>query len=155
MQLEIERKFIIQKLPDNLSSYPSHKIEQGYLNSHPTVRIRKEDDQYYLTYKSGGGLVHEEYNLPLDEPSYLHLREKCDGLIITKTRYLIPYQTLTIELDVFDEPLAPLLYAEIEFPSEEDANKFIPLDWFVCEVTGDKRYSNASLSRDGVPVVPI
>ena len=30
--MEIERKFTLKSLPDNLESYPSHHIEQVYLN---------------------------------------------------------------------------------------------------------------------------
>ena len=49
--MEIERKFLIKNLPDNLSSYPYHQIEQGYLCTAPVVRIRRQDEEYYLTYK--------------------------------------------------------------------------------------------------------
>ena len=51
IEMEIERKFLISKenLPANLDSYPHHKLEQGYLSTAPVVRIRKEDDNYYLT----------------------------------------------------------------------------------------------------------
>lgn len=54
--MEIERKFLISKenLPADLDAYPHHKLEQGYLSTAPVVRIRKEDDNYYLTYKSKG-----------------------------------------------------------------------------------------------------
>ena len=50
IEMEIERKFLISKenLPANLDSYPHHKLEQGYLSTAPVVRIRKEDDNYYL-----------------------------------------------------------------------------------------------------------
>ena len=63
--MEIERKYLISCLPENLNSYPSHKIEQGYLCTQPVVRIRRQDDSYILTYKSKGLMVREEYNLPL------------------------------------------------------------------------------------------
>ena len=42
--MEIERKFTLKSLPDNLESYPSHHIEQVYLNYNPVVRARKQDD---------------------------------------------------------------------------------------------------------------
>ena len=103
--MEIERKFLISKenLPANLDSYPHHNLEQGYLSTAPVVRIRKEDDNYYLTYKSKGLMTREEYNLPLTKESYEHMRPKADGILISKTRYLIPEKDgLTIELDVFD-----------------------------------------------------
>ena len=79
--MEIERKYTIKELPANLDSYPCHLIEQAYLNTKPVVRIRKEDDNYYLTYKGSGMMAREEYNLPLNEESYYHLLEKADGRI--------------------------------------------------------------------------
>lgn len=76
--MEIERKYLLDQLPENLTSYPCKKIEQGYLSTEPVVRIRRSDDEYYLTYKSKGLMVREEYNLPLTKESYLHLREKAE-----------------------------------------------------------------------------
>ncbi|MBQ1491112.1 MAG: CYTH domain-containing protein, partial [Blautia sp.] len=89
--MEIERKFLVEEknLP-NLSEYPSHRMEQGYLCVDPVVRIRRSDEDYYLTYKSRGLLSREEYNLPLTKEGYEHMREKVDGILIRKTRYLIP-----------------------------------------------------------------
>lgn len=111
--MEIERKYLLDQLPENLTSYPCKKIEQGYLSTEPVVRIRRSDDEYYLTYKSKGLMVREEYNLPLTKESYLHLREKADGVLISKTRYLLPLTgtDLTIELDVFDAPYEGLYLA--------------------------------------------
>lgn len=88
--MEIERKFTITRLPDNLTSYPCHIIEQAYLNTDPVVRIRRQDDSYYMTYKGKGLLAREEYNLPLNEASYYHLLEKADGNIISKNAMSYP-----------------------------------------------------------------
>lgn len=148
--MEIERKFLMKELPPhlNLSEYAHHKIEQGYLCTEPVVRIRRSDDSYYLTYKSKGLLAREEYNLPLSEEAYLHLKPKADGRIIEKTRYLIPFnEKLTIELDVFEGELAPLILAEVEFSSLEEANAFAAPAWFGEEVTYDTRYHNSTLSQ--------
>ncbi len=121
--MEIERKFLITELPENLTQYNCRRIEQGYLCTAPVVRIRRQDEEYYLTYKSKGMMVREEYNLPLTAEAYAHLREKTDGNLISKQRYLIPLnETLTAELDIFDAPFAPLMLAEVEFSSEEEAN---------------------------------
>ena len=46
--MEIERKFLIQRLPESLDLYEHKKIAQGYLNVNPVVRVRKSDDEYYL-----------------------------------------------------------------------------------------------------------
>ncbi len=147
--MEIERKFTIKKMPANLDTYQYHHIEQAYLNTNPVVRIRKQDEEYYLTYKGKGLLAREEYNLPLNKESYYHLRQKADGTIISKRRYLIPLpsSSLTIELDIFDEPFAPLIIAEVEFTSEEEAQAFLPPDWFDEDVTFDPTYHNSNLSK--------
>lgn len=145
--MEIERKFLIHSLPMDYKQYPFHKIEQGYLSIDPVIRARKEDDQYYLTYKSRGLLSREEVNLPLSEESYEHLKKKSDGFLITKTRYLIPYLNhFTIELDIFEGVNSGLIIAEVEFSSEEEAFAFQVPDWFKKDVTTDPQYQNCNLS---------
>ena len=52
--MEIERKFTIKTLPENLEQFESKIIEQAYLNTNPVIRIRKQDEEYYLTYKGKG-----------------------------------------------------------------------------------------------------
>ncbi len=145
--MEIERKFLIKEMPQDLEKYDSHLIEQAYLNVSPVVRVRRQDDTYYMTYKGGGMMAREEYNLPLDAASYEHLREKADGNIITKRRYLIPLDPYTIELDVFYGAFEGMILAEVEFPSVEEANAFTAPDWFGQDVTYDGRYHNSYLSR--------
>ena len=146
--MEIERKYLILDLPDNLESYPHKKIEQGYLCTSPVVRIRRQNEEYFLTYKSEGLMSREEYNLPLTKEAYEHLKPKTDGYLISKTRYLIPFNdTHTIELDVFDAPFAPLYMAEVEFAALEEANNFTPPQWFGEEVTFDGSYHNSAMSQ--------
>lgn len=148
--MEIERKFLVRLLPENLESFPFRQIEQGYLCTEPVVRIRRQDEEYFLTYKSKGLMVREEYNLPLTREAYFHLRPKTDGILIAKKRYLIPYHRHTIELDIFEGELAPLVLAEVEFDTEEAANAFIPPEWFGEDVTYSHDYHNSVLSRGGL-----
>lgn len=146
--MEIERKYLIDHLPEDYKTYPHKEIEQGYLSTEPVVRIRKSDDTYILTYKSSGLMVREEYNLPLTKESYEHLRQKADGILIHKIRYKIPYQgKYTIELDLFLDSLNPLILAEVEFETEEEANNFTPPDWFGEDVTFSTKYHNSTLSQ--------
>ena len=51
MGIEIERKFTVKELPADLEKYPYHEIEQAYLNVNPAIRVRRQDDIYYMTYK--------------------------------------------------------------------------------------------------------
>ena len=41
---------------------------------------------------------------------------------------------------------------EVEFPTLKDAFLFDAPEWFGAEVTEDRRYSNASLVKYGIPV---
>ena len=155
--MEIERKFKIKKLPENLEQYNKKEIEQAYLCSKPTIRIRKSNEEYILTYKSKLGLnipdnatarACEEVELPLTKAAYEHMKEKADGNVISKTRYIIPLQNNhKIELDVFHGYLQGLMFAEVEFTSEEDAASFELPEWFAEDVTFDHRYSNAVMTR--------
>ena len=120
--MEIERKYLVSHIPDNLSEYHCRQIEQGYLSTNPVVRVRRDNDEYYLTYKGKGMMVREEYNLPLNREAYEHLIQKADGNVITKKRYEIPDNTgYTIELDIFEGVFAGTVLAEVEFDSVETA----------------------------------
>ena len=166
--MEIERKFMIKELPESLAEYPCLFIEQAYLCTDPVIRIRRQDEEYYLTYKGKGLMSREEYNLPLNKEAYEHLRPKADGNIISKKRYVIPLENpqfkegyspyahskntentvnLKIELDIFEEPFQPLIIAEVEFPDEEMANAFLMPDWFKEDVTNNPAYHNSNLSK--------
>ena len=177
MGIEIEKKFTVRELPADLDKYPYHIIEQGYLNTSPAVRVRREDDHYYMTYKGSapaeeGGIGKVEYNMPLDAESYAHLVEKSDGNIIKKTRHLLPLNEgafdseylsanpqiksavekgdIKIELDVFKDYFEGRLLAEVEFPSEEAASAYHPASWFLEDVTGDYHYSNSYMSTEDI-----
>ena len=146
--MEIEKKFLVNEIPFSLDSFKSRKIEQAYLSTDPVIRVRRDNDEYYLTYKSKGFIVREEYNLPLNKSSYEHLLSKADGNIITKTRYEIPEKNnLTIELDIFEGKFKGLILAEVEFESEDDANSYTPPEWFGDDVSNESTYHNSTLSQ--------
>lgn len=152
--MEIERKFLVSSPPEEFRRCPFHQIEQAYLCTGPVVRIRREDQSYYLTYKSQGTLFREEYNLPLTAQAYSHLLEKADGTVLTKKRYLLPADgrpDLTIELDIFEGAFSGLILAEVEFSSEEDALSFTPPDWFGKDVTWSGEYQNSRLAMTEHP----
>ncbi len=153
--MEIERKFTIKYLPDNLESYEYADIEQGYLLRGPVVRVRRWNDRYILTYKqkqkrsAGEPIINIEEEFPLDRDGFYHLLAKCDGNVIEKRRYIIPLDGgLKAELDVFKGRLEGLVFAEVEFPSVEKAAEFVAPSWFDKDVTDDKHYSNGYLSQE-------
>ena len=147
--MEIERKYLIDSLPEHLDDFPHKELEQAYLCTNPVVRVRREGEEYVLTYKSGGLMMREEYNLPLNQEAYEHLLKKADGIVISKTRYILPEKDgLRIELDVFHGKYDGLLLAEVEFPTEEAANAYCPPEWFGEDVTYSTKYHNSNLSKE-------
>ena len=115
------------------------------------IRLRKietqSETQYVLTVKSGGLAVRQEFELPLQREEYDHLFGKTEGRILQKVRYRIPLdEGYTAELDRFEGELAGLLLVEVEFPSIEAMNAFIPPTWFGKDVSDSPQYHNSVLS---------
>ncbi len=147
MNMEIERKYLVKVIPFGLEEYEKHEIEQGYLGTDPVVRIRKSDDRHILTIKSGGLLMRHEFEKDITLEEYDELSKMVRGNIISKTRYKIPYDIYTIELDIFHKAFDGLIYAEVEFKDVESAKSFKAPDYFLKEVTEDASYQNSSLSE--------
>jgi adenylate cyclase len=150
---EIERKFLVDSLPDDLP--PGERVEQGYLAVAPDgteVRVRRRGGRCTLTIKSGPAQVRVEEELDIDERRFEALWALTEGRRIAKTRHVVPLEGgVEAELDVYAEALAGLLVAEVEFPSAAAAEAFTPPGWFGRELTGDARYANQSLALDGAP----
>ena len=146
---EIERKFLVRKLPDDLASYPSNEISQGYLVSLDDglqVRLRKSGEQYTLTFKRGAGNVREEREIELGADQFDALWPATEGKRLVKTRYEIPLGDLVVEIDVYHGRHEGLVVAEVEFDEEGAAKNFRPPEWLGDDVTGDPRYSNQLLA---------
>ncbi len=153
--MEIEKKYLVKKLPYNLESYKHFAIEQAYISTSPAIRVRKKSillngtisDTYILTIKGKGLLAREEFELVLLEDEYENLLKKTEGNVIKKCRYLIPIEGgFTLELDIFDGAFKGLVMAEIEFPNEEIAKKYTPPSFLDREVTFDIRFHNSNMS---------
>ena len=145
--MEIERKYLVKYLPQDLESYPHNEIAQGYISVSPVIRIRRSDERYILTVKSAGHLSREEYELEMNAEEFKKLSCKVEGNVISKTRYKIPLQGgLTAELDIFHDDFEGLIYVEVEFESIHEAEAFEAPDYFGREVTDEVGYSNSELS---------
>ena len=144
--MEIERKYLIEQLPDLSKAQEVKEMEQGYISTDPVIRVRKSNNSFILTCKGRGLLAREEFELFIEEASYEHLKQKIDHNLIVKTRYLFPYQNHTIELDIFHDHLEGLFLAEVEFNTMEEANSFVAPSWFGKDVTMDSDYHNSQLA---------
>lgn len=152
--IEIERKFLLTELPDNLAEFTHEEIRQGYMvigSDGSEARLRDKAGSYTLTVKSKGELSRGEWETPISEEQFYILWVATNGKRVEKTRYTIPYHGHTIELDVYHGHLAGLTTAEVEFSSEETAQAFEPPVWFGNDVTANSGYKNQNLAIIGLP----
>ncbi len=148
---EIERKFLVKRLPDNLTESRCLVIEQGYLATESAgrqVRVRKTGSGASLTFKVGRGSHREEREIKLGPKQFAVLWPGTAGRRLRKVRYEIPWSNLLIEIDIYRGRHAGLVVAEVEFPDRASCRKFKPPLWFGREVTGEKRYSNVRLANE-------
>ena len=148
---EIERKFLIKRLPVAILRSKHFPILQGYLANETGgrhVRLRKKRAVVTLTFKVGRGSAREEREVRLSQKQFAVLWPATKGRRLRKTRYEIPWKKLKIEIDIYHGRSSGLMVAEVEFPSFESCRKFKPPGWFGREVTGEKRYSNVRLATE-------
>jgi CYTH domain-containing protein len=151
MNRELERKFLVKKVPEDLDSHPSAAIDQGYLALEPDgveVRLRKKGAKHYLTVKRGRGSARDEREVEITAEQFAALWPITAGRRLTKTRYDIAHGELTIELDVYSGNNTGLLTVEVEFPDEAAMAAFTPPDWFGEEISENRAYSNRNLAKE-------
>ena len=159
--MEIERKYLVSRLPKDIDQYEHYEIEQAYLCTSPTLRIRRMGDCSILTVKERvvvadtSAIHNREEEFTLSATSYQRLLEKCDSGRVGKTRYRIDlcklmdnesYRGLIAEVDVFHGRHKGLMLVEVEFPNTETANSFVPPDWFGEDVSTNPCYRNSFLA---------
>jgi adenylate cyclase len=148
---EIERKFLIKRLPDKLHRWRHYPIAQGYLAIEPAgrqVRLRKQGNTASLTFKIDRGGAREEREIKLTAKQFAALWPATAGRRLRKLRYEIPWNDRLIEIDIYRGTLSGLVVAEVEFPNRVTCREFEPPPWFGREVTGEKRYSNVRLATE-------
>ncbi|GAB2761877.1 CYTH domain-containing protein [Salinimicrobium soli] len=148
---EIERKFLITSEEFKKAAFRKTRIKQGYLNSDPdrTVRVRLRDGQGFLTVKgrsSENGLSRFEWEREINSEEAEDLLKLCEAGVIDKIRYEITSGKHIFEVDEFFGENEGLLLAEVELSHENE--EIEKPDWLGKEVTGDKRYYNAFLSKN-------
>lgn len=153
MAREIERKFLVRNETWLAKAEAGRAIVQFYLaiTAERSVRVRITDAaQARLTLKFGSDLrVRDEfeYDVPLADAH--EMQAFAVGAIITKTRHHIRHEGYLYEVDVFSGSFEGLVVAELE-TADKVPDTALP-DWLGAEITGDIRYSNASMALNGFP----
>ncbi|AHB41447.1 Adenylate cyclase [candidate division SR1 bacterium RAAC1_SR1_1] len=157
--LEIERKFLLNEIPNDIATCEKQEILQGYFKENKkNIRVRKtisykkgrKYTSYTMTKKQGSGLIRQEIEKKLSEKQFGDYREFAKTYQIKKTRYLYPHKKQIIEINQFHDKLDGLRMAEIEFGSGEESQKFIPPSRCDKEVTERKDANNSYLAVYGM-----
>ena len=153
MGSEIERKFLVEQLPQELANEPGAEIEQGYLAiGADEIRLRRHGDEHVLTVKRGSGMSREEVEVPLTTEAFEQLWPLTAGRRVEKTRVTTPVEGAVAEVDVYRGAARRARHGRGRVRRPEHASMFSPPFWFGRELTGDSRYSNQSLAVDGLPM---
>ena len=148
---EIERKFHVREYPVEYYEHSGTGIIQGYAAD--GFRFREEADAVHTrTRKSGTGIDREEIEERIPADEFRKAFAETEGRRIKKlrTRVHLP-NGLTAEIDDYLGHLTGFRTVEVEFQSVDEANAFVPPEWFGVELTGDRRFANSSMAARGLP----
>jgi CYTH domain-containing protein len=147
--IEIERKFLVTMIPDNLSIISKKVLYQGYVaigDDSSEIRIRKKGDEYFLTHKEGNGLIRKECEFNISIDLFNALWPLTLGKRVLKERSQILQDQNLIELDVFIDRKDTLIIAEVEFKTSDESHAFVLPHWFGEEITENLSYRNQNLA---------
>jgi adenylate cyclase len=156
--LEIERKFLVKRLPSRRRRSASSQIVQGYFpiaGKDVEIRLRRKGSKHFITVKGGHGRRRLEEEVEIPESKFRALWALTRTARIAKRRYRIPCHGHTIEMDVYHGPHRGLVTADIEFDSIRQSRSFQRPEWLGPEITGKRQYANEALARrHGLPRKP-
>jgi CYTH domain-containing protein len=147
MAIEIERKFLVVNDGWKNSVVRRVKIRDGLIanNKGHKARVRIADDVATIALKSRKrGLVRTEfeYAIPYSDAQEI-LRIMCDGNVIDKVRYFVPYASNIWQVDVYEGLLGGVILAEIEL-TDVDQKLKLP-GWIGEEVSADPKYRKINM----------
>lgn len=149
--IEIERKFLVKDDSYKRLATGQVRIQQGYLCLNPncSVRVRRWNDQGFLTIKSKAeknGFSRYEFEKEITVQEVNELLQLALPGRVDKVRWLVPMKEgLTCEVDEFLGENDGLVMAEVELPDEQ--MEFERPAFLGEEVTMDRRYYNSYLSQ--------
>lgn len=150
MPHEIERKYLVNReLWDAVPKERFEHIHQLYLHAdkEKAIRVRIMGDKAFITIKSKISTLKRlefEYEIPKNEAQQMMIAyQNCPQL--EKTRYFIPVEHHTWEVDEFHGKNEGLILAEIELDQEDEL--FSVPNWVAEEVSDDDQYLNVNLAK--------
>jgi len=145
--IEFEKTYLIKTIPFNLENYPHKEFVDHYIpieSGHPKLRLRKRWNIYEITKKTlvkeWDCSVQKEQTIDLSILEYNALAE-LPNKSIHKTRYYVPYEWFTLEIDLFKDDLDGLILMDIEFPDSQIMNNFSIPDFCLADVSQNPAFA--------------
>ena len=142
--IELEKNYLVKYLPPNLEKCESKEVIDIYLPKeaiHPTLRIRKNGNNYEITKKEPiteeDASSQTEQTIPLKESEFLAL-SRVDGNRLSKIRYFYPYNNRIGEIGIFQEALSGLVLVDFEFKTPEEKESFKMPEFCLADVTQEE-----------------
>ncbi len=120
----------------------SDKLDMDFDFKPTEARLRNKAGKLYFTLKGKGGLSRNEVETEVGENLFMMFWPLTENRRVEKVRLDIPYQSHTLEIDVYTD--RDLVVAEIEVPTVEEANSLKTLG---LDVTEDSKYKNKNLAK--------
>jgi len=144
MEIELEKTFLLKRIPENLKDCKFIEIFDVYIPQstvHPILRLRKKGNVFEMTKKSpkdnNDASEQEEHTIILSEEEFTALSE-LNGKKLRKFRYYYPMNDITAEIDIYLDDLEGLALVDFEFKSVEEKKTFVMPDFCLAEVTQAK-----------------
>ncbi len=161
--VEIERKFLIDAFPDFLGEpLETSVMKQGYISTYPVVRIRSKrvgnTESYRLCFKGGGGLVRREVEIDIEKDKFNQLIPLLNTPLVSKVQkiYSLKNEGYDLKLEcnfVSSGGEDEFYYAEVEFNSVDEANKFIPFNFLKIELTQYPQLTMSSYCKNSAEFI--
>jgi CYTH domain-containing protein len=151
IQIELEKTYLVRKLPENLKQFQSKEIYDIYIPAeyeHPIMRVRKNGNKFEITKKeqvrANDASEQREHTIELTDEEYRVLAE-LPGKKVRKTRYRYEEGETCGEIDVFLDDLKGLVLADFEFKTKAERDSFVMPDYCLAEVTEEEIFAGGML----------
>ena len=153
MGLEIERKYLLKRVPTSIKWDSIFEIKQYYVSDY-RIRIRTntmtDETKWFYTHKTATDdpMVYREIEKEITYEEFWKYISNRDSKIIQKTRYVKYFGDDGLKVEVDDFSGMKLVMAEVEIPSVDfqfELPKYIK-DNLILEVTRYAEFKNRRLA---------
>jgi CYTH domain-containing protein len=154
-RLELERRFLLGRLPEGMASDRGWRITDRYINS-THLRLRRmaaiHGQEFIFKLGRKETLSPTDFSKVMMTNIYLSPEEygvlvALDALELHKLRHSVEHGDRIFSIDVFDAHLRGLALAEVSFQTLDEMGQTLHLpSWVIREVSDDLRFTGGALA---------